>query len=237
VSKRAARRAEKRRRQEEARRRKASSSAGGKAGTPAAAAKQYAPLSTTPELVSPAQDLARIDFGRLSGLNKPAATRENYLESNRALANLSKTKNMQKMLADAEAKRQKLEQLKRGSEEDKKKAEQMQWVDMFKEADGTRVKDDPAKLKKALKRKAAKKAKSQKAWKARLEQASDKMAERQQIRQHNLSARRKGGRAGANLSKERISNEDEPGDSSGRRLSRAGFEGRKQDFLNSPKEQ
>lgn len=223
VSKRAARRAEKNRRREEAAKRQkiAKSSAQTKAAT------SYKTMDS-PAAVS--HDLETLDFGRLAGLND---TPSNYAETNKALQNLSQSKNLHKLLADAEAKRLKLEALKKGSAEDKEKAAAMQWKDTFKEADGVRVKDNPAKLRKAIKRKVASKSKSQKAWKARTEQQQQTAKNRQKIRQHNLKARKQGGATGANLSKKEI---DEQPAEGGRRLSRAGFEGRKQDFLNSPKE-
>jgi DNA excision repair protein ERCC-4 len=226
VSKRAARRAEKNRRREEAKKRKLASSKLilDNKNTPA----MYQLKSATPA-ATPDQDLRNLDFGNISGLN---ASSSNYMETNKSLKNLSKSKNLQKLLADAEAKRQKLEELKKGSSEDKEKAAEIEWKDTFKEADGIRVKDNPAKLKKAIKRKAAKKSKSQKAWKSRMEQQQEAAKNRQQIRNHNIQARKQGGAIGANLSKKRIVEQDNAS-----RQSRAGFEGRKQDFLNSPKEQ
>ena len=224
ISKRAARRAEKERRREEAKKRKA-------AAPSAAEKKANNPRYTVSSQVSRAADLAQLDFGRLAGLNEgPSSVKKNYEQSNKALQNLSKSKNLHKMLADAEAKRDKLEELKQGNEEDQAKARQMQWSDTFKEADGQRMKDDPAKLKKQLKRKAAKKAKSQKAWQSRTAQTDKKLQDKQKIRQHNLQARKQGGQVGANLSRKEIRT---PEEDSGRRLSRAGFEGRKRDFLNS----
>ena len=227
VSKRAARRAEKLRRQQEAKKRKSSSSKVEDLKTAAAHYKVAA-------VVAPAEDLVNLDFGRLSGLNETGT--ENYEKSNKSLANLSKAKNLKKILEDAEAKRKKLEELKKGSRDDKAKASAMQWSDTLKEADGQRVKDDPSKIKKQLKKKAAKKSKSQKAWKARMEQMAAAKDDRQKIRQHNLSARKQGGAIGSNLSKKKTSTEDSSQRDSGRRLSRAGFEGRKREFLNSAKE-
>ena len=106
-------------------------------------------------------------------------------------------------------------------------------------------------LKKAIKRKAKKKQKSQEAWKSRMEQTQEKMDERQKIRTHNVKQRAKGGAAGANLSKKRIKDDiaggvednDGAGGENGKdkkkrpRLgpygkSRAGFEGKKSDFIN-----
>eukprot|EP00934_Nitzschia_sp_Nitz4_P003867 Nitzschia sp. Nitz4//scaffold133_size116822//96561//97772//NITZ4_003821-RA/size116822-processed-gene-0.40-mRNA-1//1//CDS//3329535438//3857//frame0 len=230
VSKRAARRAEKKKRQEQAQKRKGHTKVNNNEST---GIKIAASLSSTGKDVDAATDLAQMDFGRLAGLN--AASNSNYQKTNKSLANMGKTKNLQKMLADAESKRQRLEELKQSqSEEDKQKAANMEWGDTLKEASGERVKDDPTKLKKALKRQATKKAKSAKAWKSRVDQTKQKMDERQKIRNHNLVQRRQGGAAGANLSKKRIATDDDDKKKGGRK-GRAGFEGRKQEFLNDKK--
>lgn len=233
VSKRAARRAEKKKRQEEAIRRNKKKSTSN-AETNKNNNKRLK-LSSSEQLRNPSADLAQVDFGRLSGLN-PVGN-GNYNEVNKALKNLSKTKNLEKMLADAESKKQRLEELKKSNDpSDKQKAANIDWGDALKEATGERVKDDPAKIKKALKRKATKKLKSQKAWKTRMESTQQQMDEKQKIRNHNLRQRRMGGSTGANLSSKRIETADKTADDSkkkgSRRLSRAGFEGKKQDFLN-----
>jgi hypothetical protein len=230
VSKRAARRAEKKKRQEEAANRKK------KAHTNAdsSSSKKYKAVGASAGADDPAADLAQLDFGRLAGLNRPSAS--NYHSANKSLANMGKTKNLQRMLADAETKRERLEELKKSQkEEDKTKAANIAWGDTIKEAAGDRVKDDPAKLKKALKRQVAKKTKSAKAWKSRTEQTQQKMGERQKIRNHNLQKRKQGGAAGANLSSKRIAPDDKDKDKGGRKGPRAGFEGRKQEFLNKKK--
>eukprot|EP00980_Cylindrotheca_fusiformis_P013341 scaffold3399_cov117-Cylindrotheca_fusiformis.AAC.11 len=224
VSKRAARRAEKKKRQEEAMKRKKKTTSQAETSR----GKNFTVDSAA--AADPASDLARMDFGRLAGLNSMETG--NYKKANKSLANLSKTKNLQKMLADAEEKKQRLEELKKGNEEEKEKAEKLVWGDTIKEAAGERVKDDPAKLRKALKRRDAKKKKSAKAWKSRMEQTKDKMDDRQRIRNHNLSKRKLGGSAGANLSKKKIATEED-----GAKKSRPGFEGRKQGFLNTKKDQ
>jgi hypothetical protein len=235
VSKRAARRAEKKRRQEDAIRRK-------KKATSNAESDKNKRVKLSTDICSnnddPLTDLAQVDFGLLSGLN--SSTNSNYTESNKALRNLTHSKNLTKLLADAEAKKQRFVELKQSKKaEDKEKAVKIAWGDTIKEASGSRVKDDPAKLRKALKRKEVKKQKSAKAWKARTEQTQQKMDERQKIRNHNLQSRKQGGATGANLSKKRITTEEMNGegtkDRNKRRLSRAGFEGRKQDFLNKKK--
>ena len=228
VSKRAARRAEKQRRKEDAAKKKKSAQTRVESsnGINGSGSKFTMSLSSA---ATPAQDLAQIDYSRLTGLN--AAT-PNY-KNNKALANLSSGKNLEKILADAEEKRKKLEELRKSSkDEDKEQLAKIQWSDALKEASGERVKDDPAKLKNKLKRKAAKKAKSQKAWKSRLEQTQQKMDERQKIRSHNLDQRKVGGKAGANLSKKRIATpQDEDGTGKKKRL-RPGFEGKSHKFLN-----
>jgi hypothetical protein len=241
VSKRAARRAEKKKRQEEAKARSK------KRATSHAESddknNKRLKLSTNSSMVKGAtmgEDLAQVDFGRLAGLNQVGNS--NYTEVNKALKNLSKTKNLEKMLADAESKKKRLQELKQSSDpSDKEKAANIEWGNALKEATGERIKDDPNKIKKALKRKASKKLKSQKAWKARMETTQTKMDERQKIRNHNLKQRKIGGSAGANLSSKRIELETDGGDdkkkTGSRRVSRAGFEGKKQDFLNKKKEQ
>merc|ERR1712176_1615526 len=90
-----------------------------------------------------------------------------------------------------------------------------------------------------MKRKAKKKAASVKAWGARLDQAKDAAAKKQQIRSHNLDARKQGGAIGANLNSKRIVEKEDGKKKEKRRRAgpysgnnRAGFEGKKQGFLN-----
>lgn len=218
VSKRAARRSEKQKRQEEAKKRKATTKVGRGEET-----KQYT-ISAANAAATKESDLANLDFGKLAGLN---ANAKNFA-NNKSLANMNKKKNLQKMLLDAEEKKKKLEELKRSSEDtDKAKVEKLAWSDALKEASGDRIKDDPNKLRKALKRKVAKKEKSTKAWKSRLEQTKQAKDERQKIRTHNLDKRKLGGTAAANLSKKKIADEEKEEEKSTRK-SRAGFEGKKQ---------
>jgi len=239
MSKRAKRKAEKLKRREEAMRKKA------KTGESTTTTTKTYKMATALEQIPAARDLATVDYGRLAGLNSEAEnvfdSSGKYLQANKALSNVNKTKNMQKLLAQAEAKKAELQELREEAQQNnddtaRAKVQAIQWADALKEADGRRVKDDPAKLKKALKRKAVKKQKSQKAWKSRMEQTQSQKKERQQIRQHNLEARKQGGQIGANLSKKKIIPAGERKDEQGKKkpiASRAGFEGRKQDFLNS----
>jgi hypothetical protein len=226
VSKRAARRTEKKNRKEEAMKRKKKATSN--AETTARGGNNTYRVDAATK-VDAATDLAQMDFGRLAGLNQPLTG--NYQKANKSLANMSKTKNLQKLLADAEDKKQRLEELKKGTEDDKEKATKILWGDTIKEAAGDRIKDDPAKLRKALKKRDVKKKKSAKAWKSRMDQTKEKMDGRQKIRNHNLTARKLGGSAGANLSSKKIATEDD-----GAKKSRPGFEGRKQGFLNTKKD-
>lgn len=106
-------------------------------------------------------------------------------------------------------------------------------------------------LKKAIKRKVKKKAKSQEAWKSRMDQTQEKMDEKLRVRSHNMKQRSIGGAAGANLSKKRIKDDDkgtgeEGGAGSDKKKrprlgpygsnSRPGFEGKKVDFINKGKD-
>lgn len=95
-----------------------------------------------------------------------------------------------------------------------------------------------------MKKRAKKKAASAKTWGDRVEQVKEQKDKRQQIRSHNLDARRQGGAVGANLSSKRIkgAGDDEDGGDKGKRRrlgphsdqgrNRAGFEGKKQGFIN-----
>jgi len=226
ISKRASRRAEKLKRKEEAILRSKT------AGTKVKDAKKAFVLSSPNATTTPKEDLQTMDFGKLAGLNP---TPESF-QNNKSLKNLNKKKNLELMLQKAEEKRDRILQLKQGTDEEKKKAANMQWGEALKEASGDRVKDDPAKLKKALKRKVAQKEKSQKAWKSRMEQTKEKMDERQTIRNHNLKKRKEGGSTGANLSSKKIKDDAKDGEEKkSRKMSRAGFEGKKQEFLNNKK--
>ena len=185
-----------------------------------------------------------VDFGGIAGLSKKAA----YLDNKSLAKSGGKKKSLDRLLADAEKKRDRLQELKTGTEEDKEKAARIMWGDTLKEASGERVRDDPALIKKAMKRKAKKKAKSAKAWETRMDQLKEAKDQRQKIRSHNLQQRKVGGQIAANLSKKRIVTEDdkhEKGDKKEKRprlgpyagagKERAGFEGRRTKFINEAK--
>lgn len=268
VSKRAARRAEKKKRQEMAAKKKAKSAKVGvsvsgsglmKNGMPGkvkliAADLGGSKINTDQKSKSASNvfdDLEGIDFGGIAGLKNPVGLRGNYAVANKSLKNLGKKKSLERLLEEAEAKKARLRELKEsGDVDDKNKASKLEWGDAIRVASGT-VKArnmDTSILKKAIKRKAKKKAKSVESWKSRMDQTRDSMDERQKIRDHNLTNRAKGGNDGANLSSKRIKDDDDKAGGGGGggeggkdrakrprlgpHAGRAGFEGKKQDFIN-----
>jgi hypothetical protein len=209
----------------------------------------------TPPTVT--DDLSGIDFGQVIGLKKKSEH-----GNNKSLANQGKKKSLESMLAEAEAKKKRLRELKGSENEgDREKASRIEWGDALKAATGERVRDDPAMIKKAMKRKEKKKAKSAKMWEARIETVADSMTEKQKIRKHNLEKRKLGGEEGMHLSSKRIKDEEEEkkrkrlgphamkgrddkhdkgGDGDGKAKAGggrngAGFEGKKDGFINGKK--
>lgn len=238
VSKRAARRAEKQRRVEAAKKR---ADKGGSTRVGKSDAKKYkvsdAELGGTvvntgrgAKSTSREEDLAGVDFGGIAGLSKKAT----YLDNKSLAKSGGKKKSLDRLLADAEKKRDRLQELKAGTEEDKEKAMRIQWGDTLKEATGERVRDDPALIRKAMKRKAKKKAKSAKAWEARTEQLKDAKDQKQKIRSHNLEKRKLGGKDTEGKKEKRPRLGPYAGAGAGGK-SRAGFEGKRQAFINEAK--
>ncbi|GMH54385.1 hypothetical protein TrST_g10533 [Triparma strigata] len=178
---------------------------------------------------SVSHDLSTIDFGGISGLKTVSSHK-----ANKSLSNVSKSKNLNHLLEKANAKKQRLQELKNGSSEDKKKREGIMWGDAMKEANGVRVRDDPAMIKKAIKRKEKSKAKSAAKWADRITTVADSMMDKQKIRKHNLEKRKLGGKVAANLSHKEIRDEEGEEKTKRRRLG-VGFEGKKEDFLNGGK--
>jgi len=128
-------------------------------------------------------------------------------------------KNLHKLLEKAEAKRQRLAELKQ-TEEGKERANREEWGDMLRQAQGQKAQDDPKRLKNAIKKKEKKKEKSRKKWQERDKNVKEGQAARQQKREANLQQRKKGGGA---------AKKEEEGEKPSRR---AGFEGKKSGFLN-----
>ena len=102
----------------------------------------------------------------------------------------TKKKDYKKLLARAEAKQKKLEEL---TEQDLRKGrelhEQLKWQHALGQAAGKKMKDNPALLQKTLKRIDKRKAKSRKEWKQRADREQRKIEKRQEIRQKHIEER------------------------------------------------
>jgi len=264
ISKRAARRAEKQRRIEEAKKRNA---ANGGNSTVAKQSNKKMEIATDENndinsngssrpqhSTENSENIANIDYGTLVGLDASVdAIDRDYMKLSKKKR---KNKSLERMMEEAEQKKQKLialkEKARQGDEEAAEKASKIDWSDTLKSAAGNKVhlKNDPALIKKAIKRKQKKKEKSAAKWKTRNDTKSDAMKEKQAIRNHNIGQRILGGSAGANLSKKRLQdktgqeiqqNGDEMSGKTKKRArlgphsgkNRAGFEGKKADFINN----
>ena len=108
----------------------------------------------------------------------------------------SKMKRLHGLLAAAEEKKQRLEGL-RQTEEGKEKAKQEGWADAIRVAGGAELKDNPAALKKMIKRREKDKAKSAAKWDDRLSSQRKEQSKRQDKREENLNRRKKGGAVAA----------------------------------------
>ena len=111
-----------------------------------------------------------------------------------------KKKNYKKLLEKAEIRKKKMEEMKEDkSEKSKEIIETAKWKKALGKSEGLKQKDDPALLKKAIKRKEKQKKKHQKEWKERMDNQKKQMKERQDRRQKNIQDRidkkkKKGGR-------------------------------------------
>ena len=204
-------------------------------------------------------DLTSIDFGGITGLVK----KKNH-GNNKSLNGIGKKKSLDRLLAEASAKKMRLKELKSSDKaSDVEKAKSIEWGDTLRTASGEKGADTVEGIKKQMKRKEKKKEKSAKAWKDRIETVAGKMMEKQDIRKHNLNERKKGGKTAANLSAKRIVSEEnadgegEDGKKKKRKREgpyanvgrkdeeadgkmskgRAGFEGKKGNFINNGKKQ
>merc|ERR1712071_394368 len=88
---------------------------------------------------SKTEDLSGIDFGGLAGLKKIPT-----FQDNKSLANTNgkNKKSLDALLALAQKKKGRLEELKAGTEEDKEKAKKMIWGDTLKAATGEKNMSD-----------------------------------------------------------------------------------------------
>jgi hypothetical protein len=106
-------------------------------------------------------------------------------------------KSTEELLAEAE------ETAKRRREATSEEALAENWGRALQKADGEKLKDDPALLRKALKRQERAKKKSSKAWKDRVKTVAKSMKERQEKRTQNLKERMTKGKNRAKKLKER----------------------------------
>ncbi|XP_046848802.1 ribosomal RNA-processing protein 14-C-like [Xenia sp. Carnegie-2017] len=101
-----------------------------------------------------------------------------------------KKKDYKKLLEKAESRKKKLEEIKhKGDETSKEVLETVKWKKALGKSEGVKQKDDPALLKKAMKRKEKAKRKHQKEWNERAENQRKQMKERQERRQKNIQDR------------------------------------------------
>ena len=158
----------------------------------------------------------------------------------------SKTKRLQRLLEEAEKKRQRLEELKRAGAEGKQRAKEEMWVDALKEASGEKVYDNAAEIKKALKRREKRKEKSARQWRERLDRVSADKSARIEKRETNILKRSRRGLVVPEAEKVaekrprlamvmKNAEAREGGSANESRKPRPGFEGKKVGFLNKKK--
>ena len=126
---------------------------------------------------------SKFDFSQMVGkYSTNKSTKKNKLPS---------SKNYELLLLKAAREKEQVEKIKK---EDPKKAsalvEKTSWEKAIAKAEGEKIRDDPALLKKSLKRKLAKKKKSAKEWQARTEQVEERMRKRQEKKQRNVQKRK-----------------------------------------------
>lgn len=113
-----------------------------------------------------------------------------FMERNKKAKHGGKAREYKKLLAKAENRKKKLEELK-GKDAGKAREvqEKQAWKSALEKAEGMKVKDDPKLLKKSLKRQEKQKEKSKMQWKDRKEQQQKQIEEKQKMRQKHLKER------------------------------------------------
>lgn len=161
----------------------------------------------------------------------------------------SKMKRLKRMLEEATTKRQRIETLKSGNEQDVKRAKEEQWTDVLKIAAGESVVTDTKNIKKAIKKREKMKEKSAETWKGRLEKLETAKDEKLQKREENIlkkqgklkidkDATESNSTAATGEKRKRLGGPDgkysaaKKAAAANESPSRPGFEGKKVDFLN-----
>ena len=170
----------------------------------------------------------------------------------------SKLRRLNKLIEDAEKKKKRINDLKSQGEAGKAQAIQEQWNDVLKEAAGSKVTVNPAKIKKAIKRKEKIKEKSAREWAERTANLESTMNKKIEKREENLLKRKRGPdwvlspeeekeqkakkatekKRGVPInskfgnSKSKDAGRTDSNFSDGKKKGRAGFEGKKVEFLN-----
>ncbi|KAG0696788.1 surfeit locus protein 6-domain-containing protein [Suillus ampliporus] len=133
--------------------------------------------------------------------------------SSKKAALLKTSSNPNQALSQLAARKEKLDSMP----EDKRKAieDKSRWAKAEARLEGVKVKDDEARLKKAVKRKEKEKTKSKKSWDERKEHVTASMAAKQKKRSDNIAMRN-----------ERRSDKRKSSSSKGKTKARPGFEGK-----------
>ena len=119
-----------------------------------------------------------------------AYSKFSFSNSTESKPSKKKKEDLKKLLAKAEARNRKLEEV---MEEDEVKGEELKnklnWKQAFDKVEGKKVKDNPKMLQKSLKKIEKQKKKSHKAWKDRIEQQDQMKAKQQEKRTKNIQER------------------------------------------------
>jgi hypothetical protein len=147
----------------------------------------------------------------------------------------SKMQRLQRMLVEAEKKRQRLDELKKQGKDGQKRAMDEQWSDVLKEVTGEKSGLDVEKVKKAIKKREKSKQKSAEAWRERTEKVTADKNARLDKRDANIAkSNRKGGPAVA-IATPAVPDAAAAAAAAKPFGNRGGFEGRKTQLLNGGK--
>lgn len=124
----------------------------------------------------------------------------------------SKMRRLKRMLAEAEKKRLRVQELKASGAEGQARVKEELWGEALKAAAGDKAALDPSKLKKAIKRREKDKQKSALQWKDRLDKVEESKSARLDKRESNILKRKHGGELPASAEQHKSVVADEVGD-------------------------